>query len=59
MRREGKRVTRKAMNMNLEGWRERGQSKKIWIDCVRQDVKELNVSDEMTTDRGKKYAALT
>jgi hypothetical protein len=27
--------------------------KKRWIDCVRQDMREMTVSDEMTSDRGE------
>jgi hypothetical protein len=41
------------MNMNVEGWRGRGRPKKRWIDCVRQDLREMTVSDEMTSDRGE------
>jgi hypothetical protein len=26
---------------------------KRWIDCVRQDMREMAVSDEMTSDRGE------
>jgi hypothetical protein len=39
------------MNMNVEGWK--GRPKKRWIDCVRQDMKEMAVSDEMMSDRGE------
>jgi hypothetical protein len=34
-------------------WRERGRPKKRWIDCVRQNMREMAVSDEMTSDRGE------
>jgi hypothetical protein len=37
------------MYMNVEGWRGRGE--KRWIDCVRQDTREMALSDEMTSDR--------
>jgi hypothetical protein len=50
--REENHVTRKAMNMNVEGWKEEIDQKK-WIDCVRQDVREKAVSDEKTSDRGE------
>jgi hypothetical protein len=40
MRREENHVTRRMMNMNVEGWRGRGQPKKRWIDCVRQDMRD-------------------
>jgi hypothetical protein len=41
------------MNMNVEGWRGRGRPKKRWIECVRKDMMEMAVSDEMTSDRGE------
>jgi hypothetical protein len=32
-------------------WKDRrGQPKKRWVDCVRQDMREMAVRDEMTTD---------
>jgi hypothetical protein len=27
--------------------------KRRWIECVRQDMREMAVSDEMTSDRGE------
>jgi hypothetical protein len=36
---------------NMEVWRRRDQSKKRWIDCVRQYMREMDISDQMTTDR--------
>jgi hypothetical protein len=45
----GQHVTRRKMNMNVD--RGRGRSMKRWIDCVRQDMKEKDINDEMTTDR--------
>jgi hypothetical protein len=53
MRREEIHVTRRVMNMNVEGWRGRGQPKKRWIDSVKQDMRETAVSEEMTSDREK------
>jgi hypothetical protein len=35
--------------MNVEGWRARGR----WIDCVRQDMREMAVSDETISDGGE------
>jgi hypothetical protein len=51
MRREKNHVTRRVMKMNVEGWRGRGRPKQKWIECVRQDMREMTVSDEMTSDR--------
>jgi hypothetical protein len=53
MRREENHVTRRVMNINVEGWRGRGQPKKRWVDFMRQDMRQTAVSDEMTSDRGK------
>jgi hypothetical protein len=53
MRREENHVTRRVMNMNVERLRGRGRSKKRWIECVRQDRREMAVSVEMTNDRGE------
>jgi hypothetical protein len=41
------------MNMNVEGWRGSGRPKKRLIDCVKQDMREMAVCDEMTSDRGE------
>jgi hypothetical protein len=30
----------------------RGRLKERWINCVRQDTREMAVSDEMTSDTG-------
>jgi hypothetical protein len=36
---------------NMEAWRGRCPPKKRWLDCVRQDMRDMAVSDEMTSDR--------
>jgi hypothetical protein len=51
MRREENYMTRRLMNINVEGWRGRGRPKKRWIDCLRQGMREMVVRDEMTSDR--------
>jgi hypothetical protein len=43
-------VTRRVMNM-VEVWKGRGRPKKRWIDCVRQGMREMDVSVEVTNDR--------
>ncbi|KAJ8704761.1 hypothetical protein PYW08_012081 [Mythimna loreyi] len=50
-RRDEKHVTKKAMRINVDGWRGRGRPKKIWMDCVRSDMKERGVSDSVTGDK--------
>jgi hypothetical protein len=52
VRREENHVTRRVMNINVAGWRGRGRPKDE-IDCVRQDMREMVVSDEMASDRGE------
>jgi hypothetical protein len=47
MRREENDVTRRVMNMK-EGQTGRGRPNKRWIECVRQGMREMAVSDEMT-----------
>lgn len=50
-RRDEKHVTKRAMSVNVDGWRGRRRPKKIWVDCVRSDMKERGVSDIVTGDR--------
>ncbi|KAJ8709706.1 hypothetical protein PYW08_009710 [Mythimna loreyi] len=50
-RRDETHVTKKAMSMNVDGWRGRGRPKKIWMDCVRSDMENRGVSDSVTGDR--------
>jgi hypothetical protein len=38
-------VTRRVMNMNVEGWRGSGRPKKKLIDSVKQDMREMAVSE--------------
>jgi hypothetical protein len=40
------------MNMNVEGWRGRGRSKKRWSGCVRLNMKKMDVRDEMIEENG-------
>jgi hypothetical protein len=45
--------TRRVMNMTVKGWRGRGRPKKRWINCLRQGMRQMAMSDEMTSDREK------
>jgi hypothetical protein len=47
---KGKRVISSAININMEGWGRRGRPKNRWIDCVRQDMRETDVSDRLYDD---------
>jgi hypothetical protein len=52
MRREENIATKRVMNMDVQGRLERkGSTLKRRIDCVRQDMREMDVSDEMTGKR--------
>ncbi|CAH0719281.1 unnamed protein product, partial [Brenthis ino] len=46
-------VTRRGVEMNVDRWSGRGRLKKRCIDCMRQDMKEKGVNDEMTSNRGE------
>ncbi|KAJ8709025.1 hypothetical protein PYW07_008851 [Mythimna separata] len=50
-RRDEMHVTKRVMNLHVDGWRGRGRPKKRWMDCVKTDMKEKGVSDVMTGDR--------
>ena len=50
-RRDETHVTKRVMNINVDGWIGRGRPKKRWMDCVKNDMKEKGVSDSMTDDR--------
>lgn len=51
MRRNEWHVTKRSLNLNVEGYRGRGRPKKRWMDCVRKDMSVKGVSVEMTADR--------
>jgi hypothetical protein len=51
LRREEKHVTGSVMNIKVGRWRGRGRANKRCINCVRQDMREMDVSDKITTDR--------
>lgn len=51
MRREETHLMKKAMDMNVEGLQKRGKPTKIWMECVRSDMKEKGVHKRMTANR--------
>jgi hypothetical protein len=46
-------VTKRVMNMNVDGHPNRGRPKKRWIDCVKDNIRIKGVSMEMKSDRRK------
>ncbi|KAJ8734232.1 hypothetical protein PYW07_014783 [Mythimna separata] len=42
-RRDETHVTKRVLNLHVDGWRGRGRPKKRWMDCVRTDKKEKEV----------------
>ena len=53
MRRDDTHVTKRVIDMNVDGWRERGRPKRRWMDCVTNDMLEKGVDDAMTANRGE------
>lgn len=49
MRRELCHVTRRLLDMNVNGYRSRGRPKKNWMICVKDDMRMKGVSG-LTTD---------
>ena len=44
-------TTKKMLNIQVQGKRRRGMPKKGWIDNIRDDMKEYNMTEEMAQDR--------
>jgi hypothetical protein len=44
-------ITKSVMSMNVDGHPSRGQPRKRWMDCVKDEMKIKGVSMEMTSDR--------
>jgi hypothetical protein len=53
MRRDESYITKRVMTMNVDGHPSRGQPRKRWMDCVKNDMKIKGVNMEMTSDRRK------
>jgi hypothetical protein len=52
IRRKESPITKRVMNMNVDGTL-RGQPKKRWMDCVKDDIRIKGVSMEATSVRRK------
>jgi hypothetical protein len=51
MRRDECHITKRVMNMNVDGHPSRGLPKKRWMDWVKDNMRIKRVSMEMTSDR--------
>ena len=51
MRRDEEYVGRRVMEMEAPGRRRRGRPKKRWKDCIKEDMQEKNVNENMVYDR--------
>ena len=51
MRRDENHVTKRVMNMNVDGHKGRGRPKKGWMDCVKNYMGMKGVSADMTGNR--------
>ena len=53
LRREDEYVCRRVMAMEVPGKRRRGRPKRRWLDSIRNDLSERELSREDTQDRAK------
>ena len=53
MRREELHVAREVMDIEINGTRRRGRPKTRWKDCIRDDMIEKELQDDMTQDRSR------
>jgi hypothetical protein len=51
MRTDESHITKRVININVDGDPRRGQPKKRWIDCVKDDMRLKGVSMEIASDR--------
>ena len=50
-RRDENSILRRAMELEVEGRRPVGRSKKTWNKVVEDDMKKLNITEDMAEDR--------
>ena len=48
---EGEDPTKKMLNMQVKGKRRRGRPKQRWLDNIRDDMKEYNMTEVMAHNR--------
>ena len=46
-----KRILRRAMELEVEGRRPVGRPKKIWSKVVEEDMRKLNITEDMAENR--------
>ena len=50
---EERKVGRRIMEMEIPGKRKRGRSIRMWMDNIREDIRDVELEEDGTTDRGK------
>ena len=53
VRREEDHIVRQAMNFEVGGRRPAGRPKKTWRQGVEEDMRKLNINEEMARDRSQ------
>ncbi|KAE8733165.1 Malonyl-CoA decarboxylase family protein isoform 2 [Hibiscus syriacus] len=51
LRRQPSDAVRRVELITVDGARKRGRSRRKWVDCLRSDLKDLALTDDMTSDR--------
>ena len=51
LRRDEYHVTRKSMDLRVEGKRKRGRPQRRWMDCLKEDLEERELTEHDAADR--------